>query len=235
MLKLTKKGMEIIMKNVLKKCPLFEGIEENELDFLLSCLSATEKSYKKDEFILSYGDKPLYVGIVLSGNIHIFQEDYWGNRSILASVEEGFLFGEAFSCSQIESIPVSVIANKETKVLLIDYKKIITTCTSTCTFHARLIQNMIKILANKNILLTQKISHLTKRSIREKLLSYLSEQALKSKSNSFEIPYNRQELSDFLAIDRSAMSNTLGKMRDEGIIKFNKNKFTLKQIDNKYY
>ncbi len=219
------------MKNnleVLKKCPLFDKIAENDMDNMLSCLSAKNKHYKKNDFIFSEEDKPTYVGIIISGSVCVVKEDFWGNRAILAKLGEGDLFGEAFSCAEVERLPVSVVATENTEVILIDYKKIITTCSSTCVFHTRLINNMIKILANKNIMMTQKIQHIVKRTTREKLLSYLSEQAIKCKSNEFKIPFNRQELADYLSVDRSAMSNELCKMRDEGVIEFNKNEFKIK-------
>ncbi len=219
------------MKNnfeVLKKCALFEHIAEAEISGLLKCLSAKEKKYKKNDFIFSEEDTPTYVGIILSGSVCIVKEDFWGNRAILTKLGVGDLFGEAFSCAGVKKLPVSVIASDDAEVLLVDYKKIITTCSTACVFHTRLISNMIKILANKNIMMTQKIQHIVKRTTREKLLSFLSEQALKSKSNTFTIQFNRQELADYLSVDRSAMSNELCKMRDEGILNFNKNNFELK-------
>lgn len=213
---------------MLKKCPLFDKIEEKDLENMLYCLSAKNKIYKKNDFIFSEEDKPTYVGIIVSGSVCVVKEDFWGNRSILAKLGEGDLFGEAFSCAEIESLPVSVVASENTEVILIDYKKIITTCSAACVFHSHLINNMIKILANKNIMMTRKIQHIAKRTTREKLLSYLSEQAIKCKSNEFKIPFNRQELADYLSVDRSAMSNELSKMRDEGIIEFSKNEFKIK-------
>ena len=219
------------MKNyleVLKNCALFDNINEKELEGLLKCLLAKHKTFKKNEFIFCEDDKPTYVGIVLSGSVCVVKEDFWGNRAILAKLGEADLFGEAFSCAEVERLPVSVVASENTQVLLIDYKRIITTCSSACAFHSNLINNMIKILAIKNIRMTQKIHHIVKRTTREKLLSYLSEQALIYKSDRFKIPFNRQELADYLSVDRSAMSNELSKLRDEGIIEFNKNEFKIK-------
>ena len=219
------------MKNnfeVLKECPLFDKIAQNDIKSLLNCLSAKNKFFKKNDFIFLEGDKSTHVGIILSGSVCVVKEDFWGNRAILAKLGEGDLFGEAFSCAEIKSLPVSVVASENTEVILIDYKKIITNCSSACVFHTYLINNMIKILANKNIMMTQKIQHIVKRTTREKLLSYLSEQAMIHKSNNFQIPFNRQELADYLSVDRSAMSSELSKMKDDGIIEFNKNEFKLK-------
>lgn len=218
------------MKNLsltLKACPLFMGISETEMVSLLSCLNAREVSVSKGEVIFAEGDRPEYVGIVLVGNVHIVQEDYWGDQAILASVGAGGLFGEAFSAAEAEALPLSVIAHTDCEILLIDCKRIMTTCPRTCVFHARLTQNLMKVIANKNIALTQKIEHITKKSVKNRVLSYLSECARLEGSNTFTIPFDRQGLADYLSVERSALSNTLGKMRDDGIIEFKKNRFTL--------
>ncbi|HOQ01922.1 MAG TPA: Crp/Fnr family transcriptional regulator [Acetivibrio clariflavus] len=213
--------------NVLCNSPLFSGIEKTDLDKMLKCLSARKASYAKDEYILSAGDAINDVGIVLYGSVNIIKEDFWGNRAILTKVQSGEMFGEAFAFANIQKLPVSAVATEKTEVLFVDFGKITTTCSSACLFHSRLIQNILKILASKNIMLTQKLEHIVKRTTREKLLSYLSEQAIKSGSNTFSIPFNRQELADYLSVDRSAMSKELCKLRDEGILEFNKNHFKL--------
>lgn len=220
------------MKNyisVLQICTLFKNLSLDEIDKLLSCLGTKQKTYEKNSFILNTDDNVNDVGIVLSGSVQIIKEDFWGNRAILTNLEAGDLFAETFSCLQTEKLPISVVAGQKSEVLFVNYKKVTTTCSNACKFHNQLIQNMIQILAQKNILLTQKMEHLMKRSTREKLLSYLSTHALKNNSNTFDIPFNRQELADYLSVDRSAMSNELSKMQNEGILKFNKNHFELKE------
>lgn len=211
----------------LKSCPLFGGISEAEMGTLLSCLSATEKHYEKNSFVFMSGDNVRSIGIVLEGGVHITQEDFWGNKTILAEIGSGGLFAEAFSCAETEELPVNVLAVRESDILLIDYRRIIKTCSSACGFHTSLIRNMLVTLARKNIMLTQKMEILSRRTTREKLLAYLSGQALKAGSNSFEIPFNRQELSEYLSVDRSAMSNELSKMRNDGILEFHRNSFIL--------
>jgi CRP-like cAMP-binding protein len=215
----------------LKECPLFEGISETELDSLLECLSAVRRSYKKGAFIFQTEDKISSVGIVLSGSVQIIQENYWGNRTIIANVEQSGLFGEAFSCAEIEKIPVSVIAAEASEILFIRYQKIITNCPNTCAFHTKLIKKMIHIIARKNVMLMKKLEFLSKRSIREKLLSYLSEQSHQSKSSIFSIPYSRQELADYLCVDRSALSREMGILQDEGFLRFKKNSFELLSVE----
>lgn len=213
--------------DILKKCPLFTGIDETELQALLGCLSATKKHYEKNSFIFMADDVVTSIGIVLSGNVHIIQEDLWGNRTILGDIETGGLFGEAFSCAETKRLPISVLATQTSDILLIDYHRVVTTCSSACAFHARLIKNMLRILARKNIMLTQKMEFLTRRTTREKLLAYLSAQAQQAGSNAFEIPFNRQELAEYLSVDRSAMSNELSKMQADGILTFHRNQFKL--------
>lgn len=209
------------------RSPLFAGIDESQLEPLLDCLTAVKHQYRKDEFIFVAGSKATSVGIVLSGAVRILHEDFWGYRAILSHIGPGGLFGEAFSCAEKNALPVSVIAAEASEIMLIDYRKIVTTCSSVCCFHTRLITNMMHILAGKNILLTQKIEHLSKRTTREKLLSFLSAQAAFAKSTSITLPFNRQELADYLCVDRSALSRELGAMQDEGLINYDKNNFEL--------
>jgi len=213
--------------DILSNCPLFWGINKTDLSSLLSCLSARKAVFLKDEYIFSADTTTKSVGIVLSGSLNIIKEDYWGNRAIFAKIHPGEMFGEAFAFSNIQKLPVSVVTSEKSEVIFVDFQKITSICSKSCSFHAQLIQNILKIIAQKNIMLTQKLEHIVKRTTKEKLLSYLSEQATKFGTNSFSIPFNRQELADYLSVDRSAMSNELCKLRDEGIIKFSKNHFTL--------
>lgn len=216
---------------ILQSCPLFAGVEAQEIDSMLVCLQAQTKVFEKNANVLAMGERLRHVGVVLSGGAFVEKSDCWGNRSILTKVEAGDMFGEAICCAEVTDSQIDVTASEKSEIMFIDYKKIITTCSSACVFHSRLIANMLKILAGKNIMLTDKIEHLTRRTTREKLLSYLSSQAMKQGSSTFNIPFNRQELADFLAVDRSAMSAELGKLRSEGVLEYHKNHFTLKAVD----
>lgn len=213
--------------NILKKSPLFNEISENDLESMLTCLSATIKKYKKNEIIYMTGDRLDKVGVVVEGNVHIVKEDILGNRNIIAHMHEGQLFGEAFACAEVDNLPVSVISNSNCIIIFIDYKKVIYTCNNSCVFHHKLLENMLGILARKNILLSNKIEHISKRTTREKALSYLFTQVQQQGKNTFKIPFNRQELADYLSVDRSALSTELGKLRDEGIIEFDRNEFKI--------
>lgn len=218
------------MKNYLmqiKKSRLFAGIDAHELEAMLGCLSATVRHFKKGDYIIRSGDSVSSVCLVISGGVHIQREDFWGNRTILSEVSESGLFGESYACAPSKPAPINAVAAQNSTIMFLDVRRIITTCPSACAFHARLIQNLITVLAFKNIMLTDKIEHISQRSTREKLLSYLSEQAQVAGSSSFEISFNRQQLADYLCVDRSAMSNALGQLRDEGVLNFNKAHFEL--------
>jgi len=214
-------------KNILKSVPLFSGIEAHDLDSLFNCLSAKITNYGANAAIFSEGDTAEFVGIVLSGEVQVVKDDFYGNRNILAFISEGQLFGEAFACADVSILPVSVLATSECTIMLINYRKILTTCSNCCTFHSKLIFNMLRVVANKNVILNQKIEFISKRTTKEKLMVYLASEAKKTGNNSFSIPFSRQELADYLYVDRSAMSNELSKLRNEGVLEFNKDKFKL--------
>ena len=203
---------------VLRKCPLFMDISDENLTSILTCLDATVKIYEKKETIFSEGEPAKYIGIVLSGAVQIVQVDYLGNRNIVANIEAAELFGESFACAGVEAIPMDVVAREDTEVLLIDCLRITQTCSSACEFHRRMIYNLMKLVAMKNIIFHQKIEIISKRSTREKLMTYLVMQAKKNRSATFEIPYDRQELADFLGVDRSGLSVEIGKLCKEGFI-----------------
>ncbi|MCX7714273.1 MAG: Crp/Fnr family transcriptional regulator [Clostridia bacterium] len=213
--------------DILKAVNLFEGIEESDLPPLLSCLSSKQSRYEKGQTVFFSGESIKQFGIVLSGQVQIVQDDYYGNRSILAKIDAGNLFGESFACSQIKTLPVNVIATTESEILFIDCCKLAVPCTRACSFHSKLIQNMLNIVSMKNILLTQKIEIISKRTTREKLLAYLSSEAKKAGEARFYIPFNRQELADYLFVERSAMSAELSKLKNDGLINFHKNQFEL--------
>lgn len=218
------------MKNhlpLLKNIPLFEEISEEDLNFLLQCLDSSVKSYPKDSILYLAGSKVTQVGILLSGELQVIREDIAGNRTILTELTPGDLFGETFVCAEIDKSPVTVLATMPSEVMMIRFRHMITTCHSGCSFHTKLIENMMKTLARKNIYLNSKIQILSQRSTREKIMEYLMLQAEREEKTRFSIPYSRNELADFLCVDRSAMSRELSKMQDDGLILVEKNKFQL--------
>ena len=213
--------------HVLKRTQLFFGVSCEEIESMLSCLHARMLKYDKGEYVIRQGEYVNNIMILAEGKLHIKKDDYWGNRSILGQINEGDMFGEAYVAP--DSIPSlnDVIALERSSVIFFDVKRIVTTCPSACKFHQMVVQNMFFAISEKNRNLVQKLSHMSKRSTREKLISYLSEESGKQKSSVFTIPFNRQQLADFLSVDRSAMSNELCKMRDEGMLEFYKNNFKL--------
>lgn len=212
---------------VLRKCALFNDIKHENLAAMLGCLGAKESSYKKGDTILAEGEEAKYLGIVLTGNVNIARVDYYGNRSILTSIEPSQIFGESFACAGLKSLPVDVIATEDTKVLLIDSQRITQSCGNACDFHRQLIFNLLNIVAKKNLVFHQKIEVTSKRNTREKLMTYLHLQAKKTASRTFTIPYDRQELADYLEVERSGLSAEISKLRNERVIECRKSTFTL--------
>jgi CRP/FNR family transcriptional regulator, dissimilatory nitrate respiration regulator len=213
--------------NVLKSSELFCDMSDDDILKTLTCLNGKVNRYNKDETIYLAGDTISKIGIVLNGSILVTKDDIMGNRNILTNISESGLFGEAFVCSNISFIPVTVVACAKCEILFLDFKKIIQTCASNCSFHSTLIKNMLYIISNKNILLNNKIELLSAKSTRDKLMAYFNMQINKNKNGKFKIPFNRDALADFLNLNRSSMSRELSKMRDENIINFNKNEFEI--------
>lgn len=212
---------------ILKQTKLFSGVGDDEISSMLSCLGATLRVYKKGEFVLRQGERLSEIMVLAEGNLHIQSDDYWGNRSILGEICAGEMFGEAYAAPESGALLNDVAAVTDSAVVCFDVKRILTSCSSACRFHTIVVQNLFFAISEKNRKLVQKLGVLSKRSTREKLISYLSEQSKRQNSASFSIPFNRQQLADFLSVDRSAMSNELCKMRDEGLIRFEKNRFVL--------
>ncbi|MBQ4447054.1 MAG: Crp/Fnr family transcriptional regulator [Clostridia bacterium] len=211
--------------DVLKGSKLFANVSEDEILAMLACLDAKERHYKEGEYVFRQGETVDSVSVLAEGALLVQADDYWGNRSIITSVSPGELFGQAYLAG--EAIMNDVAAAKDSTVVFFDAKRVLTTCSSACPFHNQVIRNLFFALSETNLRLVTKLGHIQKRTTREKLMSYLSLMAKKAGSNSFTIPFNRQELADFLSVDRSAMSAELCRMRDEGLLRFNKSSFTL--------
>ena len=189
----------------LSNTQLFRGLEEEEITSLLRCLHAAERSYKKGEMILPEGSMTEQIGIVLSGMAVISCSDIWGNTSILGNVA----------------------AVEHTAVLFLTVGSILTSCTNACPFHARMARNLLTVCAHKSLQLSRRIQHTSSKSIRGRLMSYFSECAKSAGSNSFLLPYNRQQLADYLNVDRSAMCNELSKMKKDGVLDYERNRILL--------
>ena len=212
---------------VLKRTKLFSGVGEDNIASLLSCLGARKKEYKKGEYILREGEHISDIFILVEGKIHIQKDDYWGNRSILSVISVGEMFGEGYAAPESGALLNDVVAVEDSSVIFFDVKRILTTCSSVCRFHNMIVQNMFFAISDKNRRLVQKLGHMSGRTTRTKLISYLSEEAKRQGSSAFTVPFNRQQLADYLSVDRSAMSNELSKMQRDGLIRVDRSRFTL--------
>ena len=213
--------------DILDTCSLFENVGRENYQKMLLCFGARIISVKKGAAVFHEGQAATKVGIVLTGAVQIVQDDYFGNRSILSMACPGQLFAEGFACAGVEAMPVSVVASADSEVMLIDCSHIMTICHHVCAFHNQMIRNLLHSVAKSNLLLNQKIEILSKRTTREKVMAYLLSEAKIQGSEEFTIPYDRQELADYLGVERSAMSTVIGQLRDDGIILVNRRHFQL--------
>ncbi len=212
---------------VLRKTRLFSGVGEEEIKAMLDCLGAKTARFGKGEFVFREGEYLSQIAVLLDGELHIQRDDFWGNRSIVNRIAAGEMFGEAYISPDSGALLNDIVAVQNSALMFFDVQRILTACQSACKFHTLTIKNLFFAISEKNRMLVAKLGHISKRTTREKLLSYLSDEAKRHNSAVFEIPFNRQQLADFLFVDRSAMSNELCKMRDEGLIQFEKNRFKL--------
>ena len=212
---------------ILKRTQLFSGVGENEISAMLNCLQARLLTFKKGDYIFREGEHIDNITVLVEGKLLVQHDDFWGNRNIVNVIRIGEMFGEAYVAPESGALLNDVIAEEESAVIFFDIKRILTVCSTACRFHSMVVQNLFFSISEKNRKLVQKIGHMSKRSTRSKLLSYLSEEAKRHNNSQFTIPFSRQQLADFLCVDRSAMSNELCKMRDEGLLQFDKNEFTL--------
>ena len=213
---------------VIRSAQLFSGISEEELTAMLSCLGAEKKSFPKEAFVLRAGDTAEAIGLVLAGMVLIVQEDIWGNRNILSKVGAGQTFAAAYACAAGSVLNVSVVAETPVTVMFLNVKCLLHVCPSACAHHSRILRNLLGELAGKNLRLSEKLTHMGQRSTRAKLMSYLSAEAQRRGAYEFDIPFSRQQLADYLGVERSGLSLELGKMRSEGLIDFHKSHFALK-------
>ncbi|MGN1377510.1 MAG: Crp/Fnr family transcriptional regulator [Dorea sp.] len=202
--------------DLLETIPLFNGINRNDIPVILNRLKSTASSYEKGEYIRLEGDAADFIGIVLEGEIHVLQDDYYGNRNINFSFHAGDMFAEAFACAEAAELPVDILATSRAYILFLDRSMLFGECRNTCAFHSILIRNLLKIVAGKNMLLNQKLSYSSHKTTAEKIMAYLSDQAKLHHSSEFIIPFNRQELADYLGVERSAMSAEISRLQKQG-------------------
>ncbi|MDP0507136.1 MAG: Crp/Fnr family transcriptional regulator [Fusobacterium sp. JB019] len=211
----------------LKKTKLFKNLTIEEIEKSLKDLNAKKQTFEKNNLVYELGKPIDRIGLVISGNANVIKEDFWGNRTILTQLNSGNIFGEVMNFQKNKNPNINVEISKKSEILFFDFKKIFDSKEILESYNKKLILNMFSIVTKKSILLTEKIEHITKKSVREKIFSYLSTCAFKYESNSFKINFNRQELADYLSIERTALSRELSKMQEENLINFKNNQFTL--------
>ena len=218
------------ISETLLRCPLFAGIAADDLQGMLACLGARHMTYAKGEVILAEGDPARDVGVLLSGRAQLIRTDYYGNRSIMLSIQPRQLFAASFACAKAARLPVSVVAAEDCDVLLLDCSRVLTLCCNACEFHSRIIFNLLQIVAEKNLALHRKALITARRTTREKLMTYLLLQAKEEGRADFTIPFDRQGLADYLEVDRSGLSAEMSKLKKEGVLDYYKSDFRLLNV-----
>ena len=213
--------------SVLRNCPFFGGLTDDEILSILHCVSAVKSVRPRGSYIFRAGESTEVMGLVLSGSALVIQEDPWGHRNILSKCNVGDFFGEPYAATPGAILNISVVAQEDCEILLLNVRRPLTACPSACDHHQKLIRNLVSVLASKILLFNDKITHVSKRTTREKLLSYLSAESIRQSSLSFDIPFDRQQLADFLCVERSAMSVELSKLQKEGLLVTKRNHFEL--------
>ena len=211
---------------ILRQAQLFAGIDEASRESMLRCLDAKVTRLEKGQVALLAGERPEHVGIVLSGQLHIVKEDHGGNRVLVAAILPGDIYAEALCCAGVRESPVTVLADTEASVMLLRFERILQTCPHTCVFHTKLIENMIRLIAGKNLMMQSRLDIIATRSIREKVLRYLHSFA-PGQGKAVTVPLNREEMADYLCVERSALSHELSRMKKDRLIDYQKNLFTL--------
>ena len=214
--------------SVIRSAQLFSGISEEELTAILSCLSVEKKDFPKGAFLLRAGDMSDAIGLVLSGTVLMIQEDIWGNRNILSKAGAGQTFAAVYACAPGSRLNVDVIAETPVTAMFLNVKRVLNVCPSACAHHSRIIRNLLSELAEKNLRFSEKLTHMGQRTTRSKIMSYLSAEAQRLGTYEFDIPFSRQQLADYLGVERSGLSLELGKMKKDGLLDYHKNHFILK-------
>lgn len=254
--------------------PLFATFTKEEMASMLDCMEGKVKKYQKNEIIILSSEHVQYVGVILEGCIHMVKENHMGDRALLTIIEKGELFGESFACGDYISSYTTFMAAENTTVFFLPFQKIMYACNLRCTFHHRLIENMVIMLANKNVRLMQKIDVSSRKTLRDKVIAYLEIQEerqqnqqpnrpLRSKDRKtclpecssqaetaseqdsrtasersqpgpargwsrIELNMSRTVLAEYLGVNRSALTRELARMKEEGLIDFEKNVFYIK-------
>lgn len=211
----------------ISKTRLFRGCSEEDILNMAKHLDFRTAGYKKGDVIFGAGSIVTDIGLILSGSVRIEYTDLWGNKSILGITPAGGVFAESYACVPNEPMMIDAVANEDCDILFISVPRLFKPCP-VCESQNRLIQNLVMISAEKNLQLSRRSMHTSPKTIRERLFSYFSQQVSAQGSRKIIIPFDRQQLADYLNLDRSALSKELGKMKNDGLIEFHKNIFVIK-------
>ncbi|MBD8048496.1 MAG: Crp/Fnr family transcriptional regulator [Clostridium argentinense] len=217
--------------NIIKKSPLFHGLKEEEIFYMLKCLTTRIQSYDKNESIVNSGEPINSFGIILEGEATILKENAEGNRVIISIVKKGDLFGEMLVFSSRKLWPVTVRVQNSCKVLFLTNSDLITRCGKMCPWHNAMLQNFIRVISDKALILNKKVEYLSIKSIRGKFASYLLDQYENTKSNTIILPLKRNDLAEFLNVSRPSLSREICQMRDDGVIDFHLSTFKINDIE----
>ena len=207
--------------------PVFQGLTEQELQQLEQIGAIRRQNFHKHETVFHEGDLVHEIGIVLEGSVLIENNDLWGNKSILSRVEKGQVFAESYAFHEVP-LMVDAIADEDSLILFLDVQWLMEEQNAQATWYCKMLKNLLLISTKKNRNLSNRIFCTTAKTVRGRLAAFFSEQAAKAGNNTFDIPFNRQQMADYLNLDRSALSKELGKMREEGLLTFRKNHFSIK-------
>lgn len=211
----------------LKKTPIFKETTEFECQAMMFCFKTKFKTFQKNEQIVKQGDLIEDVVLIVKGGAIAENIDLLGNVNIVSELERGDVYGLECAVAQEEVFRDTLVANQKTLVLFMNKHRIINPCFNRCKRHENVVKNIMKLVAESHIKLLDKLTHMSRKTTREKLLSYLIAESKKSRNEYFEIPFNKTELANYLSVDRSAMSTELNKMKEEGIIDFDKKRYRI--------
>ena len=219
----------------ISQLPVFDEISPADCTLLFDCLGCRIREYKKDCLIRLERELAGNVGTVIEGSVNMYKQDIWGNRTLVSYMQAGHVFGETFSLSEItpEHEGVFFVTASPSLILFLPASRILHPCKNSCPFHHQLTKNMFSMISAKNRRLMERIEVSSQGSVREKILAYLSMEAQRQGRSSFRLPLRRTEMAEYLCINRSAMSRELTALRDEGVIDFDRNYFTLRFADPK--
>ena len=214
-------------REALRKCIVFRDMTDSEIDETLKAMHAKVVKYSRDEIILHAGDRTDSMGLVLEGSVRIENSDMWGNRTILSHVGPGQVFAETYALIKDEPMLVDAVANSDCKVFMLDVGRLGSASRDTSLWRLKLASNLLTISIRKNLTLSGRNFHTSPKTIRGRVMAYLSSMSLQEDSDEFYIPFDRQQLADYLNVERTALSKELSRMQKDGLIKVRKNHFRL--------